>query len=71
MLTIKGSDHILRAKNIRGLHSCQTATGLLMEHMDARRINQEGILLINRLMRRAWLARQWEEHQRRCKEKKK
>lgn len=71
MLTIKGSDHIPGAKNIKGHYSAQTSTGLSMKYMDARRINQEGICLINQLMRRAWLSRQWEEHQRGCKEKKK
>lgn len=71
MLTIKGSDHILGAKNIKGHHSAQTSTGLTMKYMDARRINRGGILLINRLMRRAWLSQQWEEHRERCKEKEK
>lgn len=70
MLTIKGSDHILGAKNIKGHHSSQSSTGLSVKSIDARRVNQEGILLINKLMRRAWLSGKWEEHQGRCKEKK-
>lgn len=71
MLTIKGSDHILGAKNIKGHHSAQTSTGWSMKYRDAGRINQEEILLINQLMRRAWLSRQWEEHQRAVRRKKK
>lgn len=71
MLTIKGSDHIPGANHIKGHHSAQASTGLPMQYLDARRISREGILLTNQLMRRAWLARQWEEHQRNCKEKKK
>lgn len=71
MLTIKGSEHILGAKNIKGHLSVQTSTGLSMKFRDAGRINQEGILLINQLMRRAWLSRQWEKHQKDYKEKKK
>ncbi len=71
MLTMKGSIHIPGAKNVKGQHSVQTSTGLSMTYSYARRINQEGLRLINQLMRRSWLSQRWEEHRERCKEEKK
>ncbi len=70
MLTIKRSEDIPGAKNIKGHLSVQTSTGLSMKFRDAMRINQEGILLINQLIRRTWLSQRWEEHRERCREEK-
>lgn len=67
MLTLKSSSHIHTGRNIKSLHSCQTSTGLSMNHVDVQRACREEIALVNRTLRRSWLARQWNEHLERCR----
>lgn len=68
MLTTRTSDHIRSKGNLRGMHSCRTATGFPMMHLDARRLAQQEAGLITRILRRAWLDHLWKRHQGWCRE---
>jgi hypothetical protein len=63
MLTTRASEHIRKSKNIRGVHSCRTSTGLPLFHLDARRLVQEEAALTTRNLRRAWLENLWGWHE--------
>lgn len=67
MLTTRTSDHIRRSNNIRGLHSCLTATGFPLLHLDARRLSREDTALATRDLRRAWLEHLWSRHRGWCR----
>ncbi len=67
MFTLKSSPHIPSSRNIKSFHACQTSTGWSMSHVDVQRVCREEIALINRVLRRSWLARQWNEHVERCR----
>jgi hypothetical protein len=66
MLTTRTSDHIRTSNNIRGPHSCRTATGFPLLHLDARRLFREDAALATRNLRRAWLDHLWNRHQGWC-----
>lgn len=68
MLTIRTSDHIRTKGNLRGLHSCRTATGFPKMHLDARRLSQQEAALITRILRRAWIEQLWSLHQLLCRQ---
>jgi len=67
MLMLNSSPHIRTGRNIKSLHACQTSTGLSMSHVDVQRACREEMALINRALRRPWLAQQWSEHLERCR----
>lgn len=67
MLLLKSSSHIRTGRNIKSFHSCQMSTGLSISHVDVQRVYREAIALTNRVLRRSWLAQQWNEHLERCR----
>lgn len=67
MLTLNSSPHIRTGRNIKSFRSCQTSAGLSMSHVDVQRACREEMALINRALRRSWLAHQWDEHLERCR----
>lgn len=68
MLTTRTSDHIRSKGNLRGRHSCRTATGVPMKHIDEARLAQQETALSARVLRRAWLDRLWKRHQAWCRQ---
>jgi len=67
MLCIYGSHHIPRSQNTKGRRACRTQTGFFMGRMEARRSHREGVALVYRRRRLAWLVEQWEGHLDRCR----
>jgi hypothetical protein len=67
MLTLKSSSHIRTSRNIKSFRWCQTSTGLSLSHVDVQRACRQEIALVNRTLRRSWLAQRWNEHLERCR----
>jgi hypothetical protein len=66
MQTLRGSAHVLTSRNLRGLRSCLTSTGLPIFKSEAGRLLQEQADLRTRDRRRAWLGGLWQTHLERC-----
>jgi hypothetical protein len=64
MLTLKSSHHLKTMRHLKSFRSCRTATGRCMWRAEVSRIYQEEVALINRELRRRWLAEAWKCHQR-------
>jgi len=60
MITIKGANHLRTMRNVKSYRSCPTATGLPMLGLELSRICREEVALVNRELRRQWLAEAWE-----------
>jgi hypothetical protein len=65
MFTRKSSDHLRTMRHAKGFRSCRTSTGMPMWRAELSRIYQEEVALINRELRRRWLAEAWGSHLRR------
>lgn len=67
MLTVYDSRHIPTNRHVKGHPACRSHTGIVTSSGEARRIHQEGRALVNRRLRFAWLVRQWNRHEERCR----
>ena len=67
MLTIKTAAQILGAQNLKGFRSCTASTGVPVPRADARRVVQAAASLLDRELRRQWLAGLWDAHQTRAR----
>ena len=67
MLTIRNSHHLRTLRHLKSFRSCPTATGRSMWRVEVSRIYQEEVALINRELRRRWLAATWSSHARACR----
>jgi len=55
MLMPKTSHHIRTHRNVRHRHSCRTATGIALQHIDQWRVLREEAVFAMKLARHAWL----------------
>ena len=62
MLTLKTSAHIGTMRRIKSFRSFPNATGVLMAHLDRRRILLQEKRLASGGARRLWLNQEWSEH---------
>ena len=62
MLTLKTSAHIGTMRRIKSFSLCPNATGVLMAHLDRRRILLQEKRLASGGARRLWLNQEWSEH---------
>jgi len=69
MLTLKNSQHIVTANNIKHFHLCRMNTGVSLSCREAQRIYHEGVALFRRKLRRLWLSQQWSRHIESCRQR--
>jgi len=67
MLTIKDSHNLRTMRHLKSFRACPTATGRSMWRAELSRIYQEEVTLVNRELRRRWLAETWSSHVRCCR----
>jgi len=67
MLCLYTSHHIPTSQNAKSHRACRTHTGFFMGREEARRSHREGVALVYRRRRLAWLVEQWEEHLGQCR----
>ncbi len=66
MLTIKDSHHLRTMRHLKSFRACRTATGRSMWRAELSRIYWQEVALINRKLRRRWLAETWRSHLKCC-----
>ncbi len=59
MITIRNSDHVRTRRHLKSFRLCPTSTGRSMWRTEVARIHQQEVALINRELRRRWLAETW------------
>jgi hypothetical protein len=67
MINIKNSDQLRTMRHLKSFRICPTNTGRSMWRTELARIYQQEVALINRELRRRWLAETWDSHLRGCR----